>query len=198
MIPSSDRGHLATSILAVHGGRSPAQAGSRYLEDLKEGVRWTLVRSEPRRMNRPQVAYFLSGALAYFPPSPRQDVPYGASDSSVSGPCAPICVSTHACPSSLQEPCSASDRRVLAVAGKRIRNQCSRKPRPTVARSAARRKEVSSVVCAARAHEISQRGAMIVDPERPPTEITIERRWVCLHMTFGEPPEFSLDTGGVE
>ena len=71
MIPSSDRGHLATFILAVRGGRSPAQAGSRCLEDLKEGVRGTVVRSEARRMNRPHVAYFLSGVLAYFPSGAR-------------------------------------------------------------------------------------------------------------------------------
>ena len=37
VIPSSDRGHLATSIFAVHGGRSPAQAGSRCLEDPEGG-----------------------------------------------------------------------------------------------------------------------------------------------------------------
>ena len=63
MIPSSDRTHIATSISAVRGGRSPAQAGSRCLEDPEGGVRVAVVRSEPRRMNAPQVVHFPSGVL---------------------------------------------------------------------------------------------------------------------------------------
>jgi len=39
----------------------------------QEGVRGTVVRSEARRMNRPQVAYFLSGVLAYFPSGARSN-----------------------------------------------------------------------------------------------------------------------------
>jgi hypothetical protein len=37
VIPSSRQGYFATSIFATHGGRSPAQAGSRCLEDLAGG-----------------------------------------------------------------------------------------------------------------------------------------------------------------
>jgi hypothetical protein len=37
VIRRGDRGHLVTSIFAVHGGRSPAQAGSRCLEDPEGG-----------------------------------------------------------------------------------------------------------------------------------------------------------------
>ncbi len=62
-------------ILAVHGGRSPAQAGSRCLEDPEGGNHHAVVRSEPRRMNRPQVAYFLSGVLAHFPTGARTTGP---------------------------------------------------------------------------------------------------------------------------
>ena len=72
MIPSRRPCSLAASILAVLGGRSPAQAGSRCLQDPKENVRCTVVSSEPRRMNRPQVDHFLSGVLAYFPSGARK------------------------------------------------------------------------------------------------------------------------------
>lgn len=63
MITSRQPSSPATSICAVHSGRSPAQAGSRCLTDPEEEVRFTIVRSKPRRINRPQVAYFLGGVL---------------------------------------------------------------------------------------------------------------------------------------
>ena len=72
MIPLRGRGHVATSIFAVLAGRSPAQARSRCLENTEEDVGGAVVRSEPRRMTRPQVAYFLSGVLVYFPSGARR------------------------------------------------------------------------------------------------------------------------------
>jgi len=71
VIPLRGRGHVATSIFAVLAGRSPAQARSRCLENTEEDVGGAVVRSEPRRMTRPQVAYFLSGVLVYFPSGAR-------------------------------------------------------------------------------------------------------------------------------
>src|SRR5688500_14117285 len=46
-------GYTAPPISAVHGGRSPAQAGSRCLEEHGGGISCTVVASEPRRMNAP-------------------------------------------------------------------------------------------------------------------------------------------------
>jgi hypothetical protein len=60
--------NLAASIFAVHGGRPPAQAGSRCREDPEEGGHQVYCRRvRTRRISRPQVAYFLSGVLVYFP-----------------------------------------------------------------------------------------------------------------------------------
>ena len=63
MNPSSTPAHVDRAAPQASMGCSPAQAGSRCLEDPEERIGHTVARSEPVSNERPQVVYFLSGVL---------------------------------------------------------------------------------------------------------------------------------------